>query len=104
MRPDEGNPEKPYEFQLLKWQEMKEGLVIPGIPVKQEGPEWDGGYLLGQNPTFKKFGTRTMRPVGDCETCTKRTICWSQCPDSCFDVTPTGHHDTNVEACCGCAV
>ena len=104
MSPDEGNPEKPYEFQLLKWQEMKEGLVIPGIPVKQEVPEWDGRYLLGQNPTFKRFGTRTMRPVVDFETCTKCTNCWSQCPDSCFDVTPTGHYDTNMEACCRCAV
>jgi formate hydrogenlyase subunit 6/NADH:ubiquinone oxidoreductase subunit I len=27
-----------------------------------------------------------------------------QCPDSCFDVTPTGHYDANMEACCGCGV
>ncbi len=62
---DEGNPEKPYEFQLLKWWEMKEGLVIPAIPVKQEVPGWDGGYRPGRNPTFKKFSTRTMRPGGE---------------------------------------
>lgn len=104
VRPDEGNPEKPYEFQLLKWQEMKEGLVIPGIPVRQEVPGWDGGYRPGRNPTFKKFSTRTMRPVVDFEVCTKCTICWLQCPDSCFDVTPTGHYDANMEACCGCGV
>ena len=104
VRPDEGNSEKPYEFQLLKWWEMKEGLVIPGIPVKQEVEGWDGGYRPGRNPTFKKFSTRTMRPVVDFETCTKCTICWLQCPDSCFDVTPTGHYDANMEACCGCGV
>jgi pyruvate ferredoxin oxidoreductase delta subunit len=104
VRPDEGNPEKPYEFRLPKWWEMKEGLVIPGIPVKQEVEGWDGGYRPGRNPTFKKFSTRTMRPVVDFEICTKCTLCWLQCPDSCFDVTPTGHYDAHMEACCGCGV
>ena len=102
--PDEGNPETPYSFELLKWHEMKEGLVIPGIPVRQEVPGWEGGYRPGRNPTFKKFSTRTMRPVVDFDTCTKCTLCWLQCPDSCFDVTPTGHYDANMEACCGCGV
>ena len=102
--PDEGNPEKPYEYQLPKWWEMKEGLVIPGIPVKQDVEGWEGGYRPGRNPTFKKFATRTMRPVIDFEICTKCTLCWLQCPDSCFDVTPTGHYDANMEACCGCGV
>ncbi|MGH7431157.1 MAG: 4Fe-4S dicluster-binding protein [Candidatus Methylomirabilales bacterium] len=104
VRPDEGNPEKPYEFQLPKWWEMKEGLVIPGIPVKQEVEGWESGYRPGRNPTIKKFSTRTMRPVVDFEICTKCTLCWLQCPDSCFDVTPTGHYDANMEACCGCGV
>jgi pyruvate ferredoxin oxidoreductase delta subunit len=27
-----------------------------------------------------------------------------QCPDSCFDVTPEGLYDANMEACCGCGV
>jgi Pyruvate/2-oxoacid:ferredoxin oxidoreductase delta subunit len=102
--PDEGNPEKPYEFQLPKWWEMKEALAIPGIPVKQDVEGWEGGYRPGRNPTFKKFTTRTMRPVIDFEICTKCTLCWLQCPDSCFDVTPTGHYDANMEACCGCGV
>jgi pyruvate ferredoxin oxidoreductase delta subunit len=100
----EGNPEQPYEFKLLRSEEMKEGLVIPAIPVRQEVEGWDGGYRPGRNPTFKKFATRTMRPVVDFEICTKCTICWLQCPDSCFDVTPTGHYDANMEACCGCGV
>ena len=99
-----GNPEKPYEFRLPKWWEMKEGLVIPGIPVQQDVEGWEGGYRPGRNPTFKKFATRTMRPVIDFEICTKCTLCWLQCPDSCFDVTPTGHYDANMEACCGCGV
>ena len=99
-----GNPEKPYEFRLPKWWEMKEGLVIPGIPVQQDVEGWEGGYRPGRNPTFKKFATRTMRPVVDFEICTKCTLCWLQCPDSCFDVTPTGHYDANMEACCGCGV
>ncbi len=102
--PGEGNPEKPYEFQLPKWWEMKEGLVIPGIPVQQDVEGWEGGYRPGRNPTFKKFSTRTMRPVVDFEICTKCTLCWLQCPDSCFDVTPSGHYDANMEACCGCGV
>ena len=38
------------------------------------------------------------------ETCTKCTLCWLQCPDSCFDVTPDGLYDANMEACCGCGV
>jgi pyruvate ferredoxin oxidoreductase delta subunit len=42
--------------------------------------------------------------VVDFETCTKCTVCWLQCPDSCFDITPTGHYDANMEACCGCGV
>jgi pyruvate ferredoxin oxidoreductase delta subunit len=102
--PDEGNAEVPYSFQLLKWTEMREGLVIPGIPVRQEVEGWEGGYRPGRNPTFKKFSTRTMRPVVDFDTCTKCTICWMQCPDSCFDITPSGHYDANLEACCGCGV
>jgi pyruvate ferredoxin oxidoreductase delta subunit len=104
IEPHEGNAEQPYEFQLLRSQDMKEGLVIPAIPVRQEVEGWNGGYRPGRNPTFKKFSTRTMRPVVDFETCTKCTICWLQCPDSCFDVTPTGHYDANMEACCGCGV
>ncbi len=104
VRAGEGNKERPYEFRLPKWWEMKEGLVIPGIPVQQEVEGWDGGYRPGRNPTFKKFSTRTMRPVVDFEICTKCTLCWLQCPDSCFDVTPTGHYDAHMEACCGCGV
>src|SRR5438132_9148094 len=47
--------------------------------------------------TFKKFSTRTMRPVVDFDTCIKCTLCWLQCPDSCFDVTPDGLYDANMQ-------
>jgi pyruvate ferredoxin oxidoreductase delta subunit len=45
-----------------------------------------------------------MRPVVNFETCIKCTLCWLQCPDTCFDVTPDGLFDANMEACCGCGV
>ncbi len=63
-----------------------------------------GGFQPDRNPTFKKFTTRTMRPVVNFDTCIKCTLCWLQCPDSCFDVTPEGLYDANMEACCGCGV
>jgi pyruvate ferredoxin oxidoreductase delta subunit len=45
-----------------------------------------------------------MRPVVDFEKCTKCTLCWLNCPDASFDVTPEGTYDANLEACCGCGV
>jgi len=104
VEPNEGNPEKLFEFELPKYWQMREGVTIPAIPVREEVEGWDGGYRPGRNPTFKKFSTRTMRPVIDFDACTKCTLCWLQCPDSCFDVTPDGFYDANMEACCGCGV
>jgi pyruvate ferredoxin oxidoreductase delta subunit len=45
-----------------------------------------------------------MRPVVNFETCTKCTLCWLNCPDASFDVTPDGKYDANLEACCGCGI
>ncbi len=108
VRPDQGNPETPYSFEFPKWTEMQEGVAIPGIPLGHsfEDPQShaDGGFRPERNPTFKKFSTRTMRPVVDFSTCIKCTLCWLQCPDSCFDVTPDGLYDANMQACCGCGV
>jgi formate hydrogenlyase subunit 6/NADH:ubiquinone oxidoreductase subunit I len=42
--------------------------------------------------------------VIDFDKCIKCTLCWLQCPDSCFDVTPDQTYDLNAEACCGCGV
>ncbi len=101
---DQGNDEVPYEFDLPGYTTMEECLVIRGMEKQHDVPGWDGGYVPVRNPTFKKYTTRTMRPVINFETCTKCTICWLQCPDTCFDVTPDGHYDANMEACCGCGV
>ncbi len=106
--PTEGNPETPYAFELPKWYELREGLAIPGIPAGQAVADpvtgQVGGFRPARNPTFKKFATRTMRPVVDFDKCVKCTLCWLQCPDSCFDVTPDGYYDAHMEACCGCGV
>ncbi|HKM89698.1 MAG TPA: 4Fe-4S dicluster-binding protein [Candidatus Acidoferrales bacterium] len=108
VSPSQGNPEKPFQFTLPKWHEMRDGVAIPSIAQghKMEDPtsHASGGYQPARNPTFKKYTTRTMRPVVDFDTCIKCTLCWLQCPDSCFDVTPEGLYDANMEACCGCGV
>src|SRR5229473_8348889 len=106
--PSQGNPEEPYKFELPKWSEMREGVTIPAIPrghqMQNSATQQVGGFQPERNPTFKKFSTRTMRPVVDFDTCIKCTLCWLQCPDSCFDVTPDGLYDANMQACCGCGV
>src|SRR5439155_1652042 len=83
------NPEQPYRFDFPKWHEMGEGIAIPSIPAGHgfEDPTTHavGGFRPDRNPTFKKFSTRTMRPVVNFDTCIKCTLCWLQCPDSCFD-------------------
>ncbi len=108
VQPTQGNAEVPYKFDLPKWHEMGEGIAIPAIPAghKVEDPvsHNEGGWRPDRNPTFKKFSTRTMRPVVNFQTCIKCTLCWLQCPDSCFDVTPDGLYDANMQACCGCGV
>ena len=108
VQPNQGNPEKPFSFEMPKWTEMREGIAIPsiapGTPMRDPTTGQVGGFQPARNPTFKKYTTRTMRPVVDFSTCIKCTLCWLQCPDSCFDVTPDGLYDANMEACCGCGV
>jgi pyruvate ferredoxin oxidoreductase delta subunit len=108
VQPNQGNPTVPYKFEFPKWHEMREGVTIPAIrpggAVMEPGFDKAGGFRPERNPTFKKFTTRTMRPVVDFDTCIKCTLCWLQCPDSCFDVTPDGLYDANMQACCGCGV
>jgi pyruvate ferredoxin oxidoreductase delta subunit len=108
VKPGQGNPEEPYKFDMPKWTEMREGIAIPGIarghamtdPISGK----QGGFKPERNATFKKWATRTMRPVVDFDKCIKCTLCWLACPDSVFDVTPEGFYDANMEACCGCGV
>lgn len=103
-----GNAEVPYTFEMPKWTEMREGIAIPSIArghaMKDETNGATGGFQPERNPTFKKYLTRTMRPVVDFEKCIKCTLCWIACPDSVFDVTPEGFYDANMAACCGCGV
>ncbi|MBI4640015.1 MAG: (4Fe-4S)-binding protein [Candidatus Tectomicrobia bacterium] len=101
---EEGNSATPYSFELPPWHAMKEGIVVPAIEKGGFFRDSEGGFQPQRNPYFKKFTTRTMRPVIDFELCTKCTLCWLQCPDSCFDVTPERFYDANMEACCGCGV
>jgi pyruvate ferredoxin oxidoreductase delta subunit len=102
---DQGNEEIPFEFEMPGWKTMGEGLVIPAMSAERQQVEGrDGGYVPTRNATFKKFSTRTMRPVINFDTCTKCTLCWLHCPDTCFDITPDGFYDANMEACCGCGV
>jgi pyruvate ferredoxin oxidoreductase delta subunit len=103
IQPTEGNAEVPYSFELPRWWEMREGISIPAIPIGKP-KEGGRGYVPERNPYFKKYTTRTMRPVIDFDTCVKCNLCWISCPDSCFDVMPDGLFDANMEACCGCGV
>jgi len=100
---DQGSEAVPFSFDLPGWTKMEEGLVIRGMKVHAQAAR-DGGYVPGRNEVFKKFSTRTMRPVINFDTCTKCTLCWLNCPDTCFDITPDGFYDANMEACCGCGV
>ena len=118
VEPGQGNPETPYSFVLPGWTEMEEALVVQGHgqgtgfrgaePVGEFDPHHNqlggAGYEPDRNQLFKKFSTRSMRPMVNFDTCIKCTLCWLHCPDSCFDVTPDGLYDANLEACCGCGV
>lgn len=104
VEPAEGSQKPLFSFEKPGWSEMKDALVISGLPVGGGFRGGEGGYQPARSEVFKKFSTRTMRPVVNFDTCTKCTLCWLQCPDACFDVTPDGLYDANFEACCGCGV
>jgi pyruvate ferredoxin oxidoreductase delta subunit len=104
VMPHEGNPTPVVEYEKPKYWEMQEGIVVKGIPVGKGFRGGEGGFQPERNPFFKKFTTRSMRPVVDFDKCVKCTLCWLQCPDSCFDITPEHLYDANMEACCGCGV
>jgi pyruvate ferredoxin oxidoreductase delta subunit len=108
VKPDQGNPEELFKFGLPGWKALRGGVSIKGQP--QGGPYADpvtgqvGGFRPARNELFKKYSTRTQRPVVNFATCTKCTLCWLNCPDASFDVTAEGTYDANLEACCGCGV
>ena len=81
----------PYAMPVLpKWNEFEEGIVIKAL---SRG---------GRNEDFKRFTTRTMRPVIRFDTCIKCDLCWYSCPDECFDQTVDGLFDVNYNYCVGC--
>ena len=104
VEPGEGNSETPFSFDLPGWKTMEEGLVIRGIAPGTGFRGGEEGYTPGRNEVFKQWSTRSMRPVINFDTCIKCTLCWLQCPDTCFDVTSDGLYDANMESCCGCGV
>jgi pyruvate ferredoxin oxidoreductase delta subunit len=89
----------PYAIpQLPKWNEFAEGVVVRAVPRHFEiGPRGQS-----RNEQFKRFTTRTQRPVVRFDLCTKCMLCWYDCPDECFDPTPDGLFDVNYEYCVGC--
>jgi pyruvate ferredoxin oxidoreductase delta subunit len=107
--PGVGSAEEPFRFDMPGWGELRPGVSIDGL-TERGGPYADpvtgqvGGFRPARNEKFKKYTTRTMRPVVNFETCTKCTLCWLNCPDASFDVTPDGTYDANLQSCCGCGI
>lgn len=91
--------EWPYETpELPRWFEFMEGAAVPAVPRSfAVGPRGQS-----RNEQFKRFTTRTQRPVIRFDLCIKCTLCWYDCPDECFDPTPDGLYDVNYEYCVGC--
>ena len=108
VKPGQGSAEELPHYSLPKWEDMRLGVSITGQP--QGGPYEDpmtkqtGGFRPVRNQLFKKASTRTFRPVVNFATCTKCTLCWLNCPDGSFDVTPDGTYDVDLEGCCGCGI
>ena len=80
------------QFEKPGWTTMRPGIVVD---ARKPGE---------RNPQYKKYGARTQRPVVNFDTCIKCTMCWLDCPDECFEVTPTGHYEVVYEACIGCGI
>ena len=108
VKPDQGSSDPLEHYTLPKWHEMRLGVSIKGQP--QGGTFEDpitkehGGFRPVRNELFKKYSTRSFRPVVNFKTCTKCTLCWLNCPDGSFDVTPDGTYDANLDSCCGCGI
>ncbi len=80
------------QFEKPGWTKMRPGIVVD---ARKPGE---------RNPQYKKYTARTMRPVVNFDTCIKCTMCWLDCPDECFEVTPEGHYEVVYEACIGCGI
>jgi len=80
------------EYVKPGWTQMREGIIVEAMTVGT------------RNPVYKKWSTRTRRPLVNFDTCIKCTQCWLQCPDECFEVTPEGTYEVVYEACIGCSI
>ena len=80
------------QFDKPGWTTMRPGVIVD---ARKPGE---------RNPYYKKYGARTLRPVVNFDTCIKCTMCWLDCPDECFEVTPEGHYEVVYESCIGCGI
>ena len=93
VKPGEGTSgHEVLQFTKPGWTTMRPGIIVD---ARKPGE---------RNPYYKKYGARTMRPVVNFDTCIKCTLCWLDCPDECFEVTPEGHYEVVYEACIGCGI
>src|SRR5690348_7449914 len=92
VKAGEGSSVSFEEYRKPGWTQMREGIVVE---AQQVGT---------RNPLYKKWSTRTRRPLVNFDTCIKCTQCWLQCPDECFEVTPEGTYEVVYEACIGCSI
>jgi pyruvate ferredoxin oxidoreductase delta subunit len=92
VEPGEGSTIEHEQYQKPGWTQMREGIVVEAMQVGT------------RNPLYKKWSTRTRRPLVNFDTCIKCTQCWLQCPDECFEVTPEGTYEVVYEACIGCSI
>ncbi len=94
VAPGEGVEGDRLTFEKPGWKDMRIGVVVdapkPGVDASIE--------------VFKKWSTRTKRPVVNFDTCIECDLCWLHCPDECFVPTPEGVYDVKYESCCGCGV
>jgi len=92
VQPGEGSTTEYEEYTKPGWTHMREGIIVEAMQVGT------------RNPIYKKWSTRTRRPLINFDTCIKCTQCWLQCPDECFEVTPEGTYEVVYEACIGCSI
>jgi pyruvate ferredoxin oxidoreductase delta subunit len=92
VKAGEGSTIEYEEYTKPGWTQMREGIIVEAMKVGT------------RNPIYKKWSTRTRRPLINFDTCIKCTQCWLQCPDECFEVTPEGTYEVVYEACIGCSI
>lgn len=102
VEPGEGNPEEPYSFELLAYEDMGEGVAVKAQSVGGGYRGGKEGYEPARNPLFKGFSSRTMRPIINYELCTQCGRCWLFCPEGAYNITPDGYYECDYLACSGC--